>query len=45
MEEALSSTEKKQWMKAMESEIDSLNSNKIWDLTELPNQRKAIGSK
>ena len=41
MEEALSSLEKNQWMK---SEIDSLHNNKVWDLTELPKDRKAIGS-
>ena len=32
-------------MKAMESEINSLNTNKVWDLAELPCGRKAIGSK
>lgn len=32
-------------MKAMESEISSLHTNKVWDLTKLPSRRKAIGSK
>ena len=45
VKEALSSPEKREWMKAMESEINSLNANKIWDLAELPCGRKAIGSK
>ena len=36
VKEALSSPEKLEWMKAMESEINSLNTNKVWDLAELP---------
>ena len=36
VKEALSSPEKREWMKAMESEINSLNTNKVWDLAELP---------
>ena len=44
MKEALSSPEKRKWMKAMESEINSLNTNQVWDLAELPCGRKAIGS-
>ena len=34
VKEALYSTEKREWMKVMESEINSLNTNKIWDLAE-----------
>ena len=45
VKEALSSPEKREWMKAMESEINSLNANKVWDLAELPCGRKSIGSK
>ena len=45
VKEALSSPGKREWMKAMESEINSLNTNKVWDLAELPCGRKAIGSK
>ena len=37
--------EKREWMKAMKSEINSLNTNKVLDLAELPCGRKAIGSK
>ena len=40
-----SSPEKREWMKAMISEINSLNTNKVLDLAELPCGRKAIGSK
>ena len=32
-------------MKAIESEFDSLHSNKVWDLAKLPHAQKAIGSK
>ena len=32
-------------MQAIESEINSLNTNKVWDLAELPCGRKTIGSK
>ena len=32
-------------MKAMESDINSLNTDKVWDITELTCGRKAIGSK
>ena len=42
VKEALSSPEKGEWKKAMESEINSLNTNKVWDLAELPCGRKAI---
>ena len=45
MKEALSIPEKNEWVKAMEGETDSLYTNKVWDLTELPRSRKAIGSK
>ena len=45
VKEALSSPEKRERMKAMESEINSLNTNKVWDLAELPCGRKAIVSK
>ena len=45
MKEVLSSREKKEWMKAMESEIDSLHTNKVWDLAKLLSGQKAISSK
>ena len=41
VKEALSRPEKREWMKAMKREINSLNTNKVWDLAELPCGRKA----
>jgi len=43
--EALCSTEKEQWRTAMQKEMDSIHSNDVWDLVELPKDRKAVGSK
>lgn len=40
--DALSSPDKKKWLDA---EIDSLHRNNVWDLVELPKDRKAVGSK
>ena len=45
IKEAISSPEKLQWEKAMEVEMKSLKENEVWDLVELPKDRKAIGSK
>ncbi|GJU34286.1 zinc finger, CCHC-type containing protein [Tanacetum coccineum] len=35
----------KKWIKAMQIEIDSINKNKTWKLTTLPDKQKAIGLK
>ncbi|GJX23532.1 ribonuclease H-like domain, reverse transcriptase, RNA-dependent DNA polymerase [Tanacetum coccineum] len=35
----------KKWIKAMQIEIDSINKNKTWKLTTLPDNQKAIGLK
>ena len=43
--EALSSSERGKWKKAMEIEIKSIQENDVWDLVELPKHRKAIGNK
>jgi hypothetical protein len=43
--EALGSGEKKKWEAAMKSELDSLKENKVWDLVDLPEGKRAIGSK
>ena len=43
--EALTSPEKTKWVKAMENEMESLQSNEVWNLVELPENRKAVGSK
>ena len=45
MEEALSSPEKDEWIKAMESEMESLNKNEVWNLVKLPEGRKSVGCK
>ena len=33
------------WMNVMAKEIQSLHANDMWDLVELPEGRKAVGSK
>ena len=45
VKEALSSTDKNEWVRTMENEINSLHKNDVWDLMELPEGRKAVGSK
>ena len=43
--EAISSTEKEQWSKAMNEEINALKNSGTWTLTELPEEKTAIGCK
>ena len=43
--EALQSPDKQQWKAAMEKEMESIDSNDVWDLVKLPANRKPIGSK
>ena len=45
LQEALASSDKKKWMCAMENEMKSLNEKDVWNLVELPKDRKAVGSK
>ena len=45
VEEALVSPDKAKWLNAMEKEMDSLHANDVWNLVELPEDRKAVGSK
>ena len=45
IEEALSSGEKEEWTIAMTNEIESLHKNEVWDIVDLPEGCKAIGSK
>ena len=33
------------WLDAMKKEVDSLHDNSVWELVELPADRKAVGSK
>lgn len=44
-EEAISSNDYKQWQKAMDSEINSLNKNKTWQIVERPKDKKVIDVK
>ena len=39
---ALASSESAHWIKAIQSEYDSLIENETWDLTELPSDRKVL---
>ena len=45
VKEALSSQDAAKWSKAMKTELQSLHKNQVWELSELPPGRKAIGSK
>ena len=45
IDEALLSPEKAKWLDAMKTEMDSLYGNNVWELVELPKDRKAVGSK
>ena len=43
--QALSCKESDLWYNAMKDELDSIKSNEVWDLVELPQGEKAIGYK
>ncbi|KAG9450058.1 hypothetical protein H6P81_010023 [Aristolochia fimbriata] len=43
--EAIQSSESGRWASAMEEEIESLEKNKTWELTQLPKGKRAIGCK
>lgn len=43
--EAMNCDNREHWLKAMKDELKSINDNKTWELSELPSNRKAIGSK
>ena len=44
VKEAPSSHHAAKWRKAMETELQSLHKNQLWELSELPLGKKAIGS-
>jgi hypothetical protein len=44
-EEAMMSPDSVKWLEAMKSEIGSMYENKVWTLTDLPNDRRAIEKK
>ncbi|KAH9802591.1 Integrase catalytic domain-containing protein [Citrus sinensis] len=43
--EALESSNKKEWLAAMDDEIASLNKNKTWELVKKPVNRRVVGCK
>ncbi|CAI7785368.1 unnamed protein product [Closterium sp. NIES-53] len=45
LKESLESSDAKEWKKAMESELKSIEENGMWELVELPEGHKAITSK
>ncbi len=45
VKQALESPQKARWKEAMETEMHSLQSNNVWELVELPEGRKAVGSR
>ena len=45
LKEALASSDKTKWVNAMEKEMESLHVNEVWDLVELPKDKKTVGSK
>ena len=45
MYEALSSPKRAKWEKAIKTEMEFLKINDVWELVELPEDRKVIGSK
>lgn len=45
VKEVYSSPDKEKWKEAMKKEMESLYANNVWDLVELPKDRKAVGSK
>ena len=42
---AISSKESDLWYNAMKDEMDSMTSNRVWDLVELPYGAKTVGCK
>ena len=43
--ETLYSTDKDEWMTAMQEEMSSMDKNDVWELVDLPPRRKTIGNK
>ena len=44
-EEATMSPDSAKWLEAMQSKIGSMYENKVWTLTDLPDDRRAIEKK
>ena len=43
--EAISCPDKEKWIKAMEKEMESMRTNQVWELVDLPKGRKAFRNK
>jgi hypothetical protein len=43
LQEALTAPEAGEWRRAMERELESLKSNEVWSLTDLPQGKKIVG--
>ena len=43
VEEAMRSVYSFEWQEAMEVEMNSMNTNDVWDLGEIPNEAKIVG--
>ena len=44
-EKAMRGVHSSKWQEAMEVEINSMNTNDVWDLEEIPNRTKIVGCK
>ena len=44
-EEAMANVDSAHWVKAMKAELESMDSNQVWDLVEAPANIKHIGCK
>jgi hypothetical protein len=44
-EEAMISDNSSKWLEAMEDEIKSMSTNKVWDLEPIPKGAKIVGCK
>ena len=44
-EEAMRSAHSSKWLKAMEDEIKSMKTNRVWDLEAIPKRAKTVGYK
>ena len=45
IKEAMSSEYSHKWIEAMEEELKSMSTNKVWDLVEIPDGAKKVGCK
>lgn len=43
--DAMKAVDSKEWLESMKEELESIERNQTWELTDLPQGRKAIGSK